>query len=90
MEIEVHGAEVDFQFGRVLLLLEELLLGFCLLPGLPLFQFFLGLASIAFLLLVLLLFQIISILLHRSADGLWSASIAHVVQILLGNWLWFS
>jgi len=90
MKIEVHGAEVDLQFGRVLLLLEELLLGICLLPGLPLFKLFLGLACLTFLFFVLLLFQIISILLHSSADGLWSASIAHVVQVLLGNRLWFS
>lgn len=79
VEIEIHRAEVDLKLGGVLFLLEQLLLRFSFLPGFPLLELFLGLASFPFLFLVFLLFLIVSFLLHRSADGLWSASVADEV-----------
>ena len=66
-------------------MLEQLLLGFCLLPGLALFELFLGLASLTFLLLVFLLLKVIVLLLLLTTDGLWSANIAKVVHQGLGQ-----
>lgn len=88
MEVEVHGTEVHLQLGRVLLLLEELLLSFSLLPGLTLFEFFLGLAGFTLLLLVFLLFHVIVLLLHLTTNGLWNALFAEVVHVLGWDVLW--
>ena len=68
-------------------MLEQLLLGFRLLPGLALFELLLGLASLTFLLFILLLLLVIFLLLHLAADGLWSANVAEEVHHGLGDFL---
>ena len=87
VEVEVHSAKIHLQFGGVLFLLEQLLLGFRLLPGLALFELLLGLASLTFLLFVLLLLLVILLLLHLAADGLWSANVAEEVHHGFGDFL---
>lgn len=71
-------------------MLEQLLLGFCLLPGLALFELLLGLASLTLLLFVLFLLLVIFLLLHLTTDGLWSANVAEEVHHGLGNFLIFT
>ena len=64
VEIEVHHTEVDFQFGRVLLLFQKLHLSLNLLLSFLTLKLFLSLSSILFLLLILfLLFFIVLLLL---------------------------
>ena len=56
VEIEVHGAKVDLQLSRVLLLLQKLLLSLSLLLGFALLELFLGLSGFALLLFVVFFF----------------------------------
>ena len=85
VEVQVHRTEVHLKLGRVLLLLEQLLLRLSLLPGLSLLKFFLGLTGITFLFFVVFFFLVIQLLLLLSADGLWSAVVAEVDHVLLGE-----
>ena len=52
MEVQIHSTEVHLKLGRVLLLLEKLLLGFSLLLSFSLLKFLLSLTSLAFLILI--------------------------------------
>lgn len=85
VEVEIHGAEVDLQLGRVLLLLEELHLCFSFLPGLALLELLLSLASLTLLLLVVLLLLVIKFTLHFSRNGLRCAVVMEVSFQVIGK-----
>ena len=89
MEIKVHSAEIDLQLSRVLLLLEELLLSFSLLPGLALLELFLSLAGFTLLLLVVFLLIGVLLLLFLTRLGLGNASETEEFfsSCKDGNWL---
>ena len=61
VEVEVHGTEVHLQLGRVLLLLEELLLRLRLLLSFTLLKFFLSLTGFALFFFIFLLLFIITL-----------------------------
>jgi hypothetical protein len=85
VEIEVHGAEVNLQLGRVLLLFEQLLLSLSLLLGFALLELFLGLSSLALLFFVVLLLLVVQLLLLSCRDRLRLARIPEVLKQIIGQ-----
>ena len=71
VKVEVHGLEVDFQLGLVVLLFEKLHLCLSLLSSLARLKLLLCLSGLLLFLLVLLLLLVVEDLLLGGRDWLW-------------------
>lgn len=90
MEVQVHSAEVDLQFGAILLLLQKLHLSFSLLSGLSLLKFFLSLSSFSLLLLIVFLLLVIKLALGVLGNWLGHTFVSEIVIHFLLQWLHLS